>query len=111
MYEFQDEKVRIQMEYDKLLQKYQVQLAALYTIPLGLFFSLISLFGIDRLNENTVAIAFITLAIAYIIIKDWLSDTENKMEQLKREMTQIEVVLLVDKSEKLLKHSNKKKQS
>lgn len=88
MYEYQDEKVKLQLEYDKLLQKYQVELAAFYTIPIGLFFSVLSMHGYNSiiaptLSENHPMVqGVIVFMISLILFFKLLDSTQNKIRKI-----------------------------
>ena len=109
MYAYQDKKVEKQLEYEKFLQTYQVQLAALYTVPTGILLSLVSFFGFDRItiqspiNNPFLSFTVLIFCLSFLILQDFLNKTEERMEEIKLILAQIELQILMKQKSNIRK--------
>lgn len=78
------DKVRLNLSYEKLLQKYQVLLATRYTIILG-FIGLY--FTLETSIHTTLAIVF---SVVFFLADRELNDAEEKMMWITGELMNLE---------------------
>lgn len=96
-------KVELQLNYDKLLQKYQVQLAALYTVPIGILLSLIGVIGIDKLLvpysfTSPLIVIMLFFSGSLLMFVNIVDNTTRHMRKLQLELMIIELQLAIDRA-------------
>ncbi|MEM5778289.1 MAG: hypothetical protein QXD43_00420 [Candidatus Aenigmatarchaeota archaeon] len=78
-------KNEIDMDYNKLLQKYQVLCTVVYGIPLSIIGILLS----TKMDVNNVFFATLTGTIIYVFLNKAKARIESELENLKRKVNKI----------------------
>ena len=74
------------MDYQQVLQKYQVMCGAVYVIPLTIIGIVLS----QGVTGNNIFFGSIIALISWVFLDDKKEQTENKLSGLKRKVTNLE---------------------
>lgn len=82
---YEDEAVYLRLEYDKLLQEYQVIFGVLYSIPLGFIITILTSQG-----ANYSFPVLFSLGVIFWLISQKKAETETNLKFIRERLVEIE---------------------